>query len=444
LQAVQAYLKAVQEDMLNTVDAFRIDPADQASEGGAAPAWVKELVFRKYQVNVLVDNSKQAGAPVIVELNPSYPNLIGRIEKESQFGALSTDFTLIKAGSLHRANGGYLVLPAEDLLRTTMSWEGLKRALHSHEIAIEDLGERFGFLTTKGLRPQPIPLDVKVVLVGSLLPYEILHSYDEMFPELFKIRADFDSRMSWSAENAHASLGLIAAFCRTEQFRQLDASGAARLLEHSLRLTDDQNKLSTLFGKLTDLVREANFWAEQEGAARIGAAHIRKALDAKVERSGLLQERIRELIANGTLLIDSAGKRIGQVNGLAVIGVSDYAFGKPNRITASVGPGNGGVVDIEREVKLGGPLHSKGVLILGGYLTHAYAQDMPLSLAARLVFEQSYEGVDGDSASAAELYALLSALAQVPINQAIAVTGSVSQHGDMQAIGGVNEKIEGY
>jgi predicted ATP-dependent protease len=444
LQVVQEYLRAVQEDLLNTIDAFKLGPTEQSLEGGMATAWVKELVFRKYQVNVLVDNSKQAGAPVIVELNPSYPNLVGRIEKESQFGTLNTDFTLIKAGSLHRANGGYLVLPAEDLLRNMMSWEGLKRALHSHEIAIEDLGERLGFLTVKSLRPQPMPLDVKVVLVGSFLPYKILQTYDEMFPELFKVRADFDSRMAWSTENVQASLDLIAAFCHKEHLRQLDAPGAARLLEHSLRLTDDQNKLSTLFGVLTDLVREANFWAEQEGAALIGAAHIRKALDAKNERSSLLQERIRELIANGTLLIDSAGQRIGQINGLAVISLSDYTFGKPSRITASVGPGNGGVIDIEREVKLGGPLHSKGVLILSGYLTRTYAQDTPLSLAARLVFEQSYEGVEGDSASAAELYALLSALAQVPIKQAIAVTGSVNQHGDLQAIGGVNEKIEGY
>jgi len=261
---------------------------------------------------------------------------------------------------------------------------------------------------------------------------------------LFKIRADFDSRMPLNAENVQACLGFFAAFCSKEQLQPLDAGAAARLLEHSLRLTEDQGRLSTLFGVLADVIREANFWATQEGAAVIAAAHIRKALGAKTERSCLLQQRLEELIADGTLLIDSAGERVGQVNGLAVISSSDYAFGKPNRITASVGPGSGGVVDIEREVKLGGPIHSKGVLILSGYLTRAYAHDRPLTLAARLVFEQSYEGVEGDSASAAELYALLSALADAPIRQGVAVTGSVNQHGDIQAIGGVNEKIEGY
>ncbi|HET9222223.1 MAG TPA: ATP-binding protein, partial [Roseiflexaceae bacterium] len=444
LPQVRAYLKATQEDILTNIEPFKQGSAEPPSEGAVATPWLKDLPFRKYQVTVLVDNSKQAGAPVVVELNPSYPNLIGRIEKESQFGALSTDFTLVKAGSLHRANGGYLVLPAEDLLRNVMSWEGLKRALHSHEIAIEELGERLGFLTTKGLRPQPIPLDVKVVLVGSFLPYQLLHAYDEIFPELFKVRADFDSSMAWNEANVAACLGFMAAFCRKERLTHLDAGAAARLLEHSLRLTEDQTRLSTLFGVLADVIREANFWASQEGASVIGAMHIRKALDEKVYRSSLIQERIQELIAEGTLLIDSDGQRVGQINGLAVVSLSDYAFGKPNRITASVGSGSGGIIDIEREVKLGGPLHSKGVMILSGYLTRTYAQDKPLTLAARLVFEQSYEGVEGDSASAAELYALLSALADVPIKQGIAVTGSVNQHGDIQPIGGVNAKIEGF
>jgi predicted ATP-dependent protease len=446
LPEVLAYLKAVQEDILNNIEPFRPDPAAQAAPEGmpATSPLLKDLPFRKYQVNVLVDNSKQTGAPVVVELNPNYPNLLGRIEKESQFGTLTTDFTMIKAGSLHHANGGYLVLPAEDLLRNLMSWEGLKRALHSREILIEELGERLGFLTTKGLRPQPIPLDVKVVLVGSFLPYQLLHTYDEMFPELFKIRADFDSSMDWNDEHIQACLGFMATFCRKEALMPLDAGAAARLLEHSARVAEDQTKLTTLFGVLADVIRETNYWAAQAGAAVIDATHISKALEQKVYRASLIQERLRELIAEGTLLIDIAGEQIGQINGLAVLSLSDYAFGKPSRITASVGPGREGIIDIEREAKLGGPLHSKGVMILGGYLAHRYAQDKPLTLQARLVFEQSYDGVEGDSASAAELYALLSALAGLPIKQGIAVTGSVNQHGDVQAIGGANEKIEGF
>jgi predicted ATP-dependent protease len=271
-----------------------------------------------------------------------------------------------------------------------------------------------------------------------------LHAYDEMFPELFKIRADFDSSMDWSDEHTQACIGFMAAFCRKEALRPLDAGAAARRLEHSARVAEDQTKLTTLFGILADVIRETNYWAAQAGASVIDATHIGKALEQKVYRASLIQERIRELIAEGTLLIDIAGERIGQVNGLAVLSLSDYAFGKPSRITASVGPGREGIVDIEREIKLGGPLHSKGVMILGGYLADRYAQDKPLTLQARLVFEQSYEGVEGDSASGAELYALLSALAGLPIKQGIAGTGSVNQHGDVQAIGGVNEKIEGF
>ncbi len=446
LPQVLAYLKAVQKDILENIDTFKSGAtATPAPEGGAAlNPWLRELPFRKYQVNVLVDNSEPKGAPVVVELNPSYNNLFGRVEKEVQFGAMYTDFTMIKPGAFHRANGGYLVLPIEDLLRNLLSWDGVKRALRSGEIEIEEIGERLGFLATKSLRPQPIPLSIKVVLVGRPLLYSLLHNYDEEFPELFKVKADFDTRMECKAENIQDFLALISTFCNKEKLLHLEGSAVAKLLEQSARLVEDQEKLSTHFGALADVIREANFWARQENSTQISDKHIRQALEAKIYRSNLIAERLNEMIERGMLLIETAGQIVGQVNGLAVLNLGDYEFGKPSRITASVGPGRGGIIDIEREVELGGPLHSKGVLILSGYLVKQFAQEQPLSLSARLVFEQNYEGVEGDSASSTELYALLSALSGLPIKQGIAVTGSVNQQGEVQAIGGVNEKVEGF
>jgi lon-related putative ATP-dependent protease len=448
LPEVTEYLKAVQKDIFENIETFKGSPSPPtapAPQGFAAPTpWSQELPFRKYQINVLVDNSKQEGAPVVVELNPSYSNLFGRVEKETQFGALYTDFTMIKAGSLHQANGGYLVLPAEDVLRNFLSWDGLKRALRSREIQIEEPGERLGFVATKSVRPQPIPLDVKVVLVGSPLLYYLLHAYDEEFSELFKVKADFDTRMARDEENVQDFLAVLCTFCNKEKLKHLDAGAVAKLLEYASRLAEDQEKLSTHFGALADIVREAHFWALHEDAPYVSARHVCKALDEKVYRSNLIQERIQEMIARGTLLIETSGQVVGQVNGLSLVSLGDYFFGKPSRITASVGPGREGIIDIEREVELGGPIHSKGVLILSGYLAQQYAQDKPLTLAARLVFEQSYEGVEGDSASSAELFALLSALSGLPVKQGIAVTGSVDQPGELQAIGGVNQKIEGF
>jgi len=448
LPEVTEYLKAAQKDIFENVETFKgspSPPAVPAPQDPSAPTpWSQDLPFRKYQVNLLVDNSKQEGAPVVVELNPSYSNLFGRVEKETRFGALYTDFTMIKAGSLHQANGGYLVLRAEDLLRNLLSWDGLKRALRSRKIEIEEPGERLGFMVTKSVRPQPIPLDVKVVLIGSPLLYYLLYASDDEFSELFKVKADFDTRMARDDENIKDFLAVLSTFCHKEKLKHLDASAVAKLLEHASRLAEDQEKLSTHFGALADVIREAHFWALQEGSSHVSAAHVRKALEEKLYRSNLIQERIQEMIARGTLLIDTAGQAVGQVNGLSVLSLGDYLFGRPSRITASVGPGREGVLDIEREVELGGPIHSKGVLILSGYLAQEYAQDKPLTLAARLVFEQSYEGIEGDSASSAELFALLSALSGLPVAQGIAVTGSVNQPGELQAIGGVNQKIEGF
>ncbi|NOK59945.1 MAG: ATP-binding protein [Chloroflexi bacterium AL-W] len=444
LPEITEYFQAVRQDMLEHVDSFKDSSSPSDSEGMSTNLWPRDVLFRKYQVNVLVDHSKDEGAPVVVDLNPSYPNLFGRIEKETQFGTLTTDFTLIKGGSLHKANGGYLVLQIEDVLRSPFSWEALKRALRSHEIQIVEVGEQLGIISTKSLRPQPIALDIKIVLIGPPLLYYLLHTYDEVFPELFKIKADFDIDMAWNAENQHAFIQFARTFCQKSQLKEIDTGAIAKLLEQSARLAADQHRLSTRFGILTDIMREAHFWAAEDEASGIHATHICKAIDERTYRSGLIQQRAQDLIAQGTLLIDTMGERVGQINGLSVMGLSDYAFGRPSRITASVGPGRGDVIDIEREVQLGGPLHSKGVLILNGYLTQTYAQDQPLRLSARLVFEQNYAAVEGDSASSAELYALLSALSGVPIKQGIAVTGSVNQHGDVQAIGGINEKIEGF
>ncbi len=443
LPEVVAHLKEVQDDILEHIDLFRGQQDKQEGPGQPLP-WAEEMPFRKYEVNVLVDNSRLEGAPVIIELNPTYHDLFGRIEKEAQFGALHTDFTLIRGGSIHRANGGYLVLPVEEILRNLFVWDGLKRAVRNGEVRIEELGERMGYVATRGLQPEPIPLDVKIVLIGSPTVYHHLYQLDEDFNELFKVKADFDNRMDRTGENIQDYLASICRMCQKGELMCLDSQAAAKVIEHGSRLAEHQDKLSTQFSEISYLIREANFWARQEGADCIGAGHVQQAIEAKVYRSNLIQERIQEMIGQGTLLIDVEGEAVGQINGLAVLSLGDYAFGRPNRITASIGLGQGGIVDIEREAKLGGAIHTKGVLILSGYLIQQYAQDKPLPLSARLVFEQSYEGVEGDSASSTELYALLSALSGLPIRQGTAVTGSVNQQGQVQAIGGANEKIEGF
>ncbi len=451
------YLKSVQKDLLENITLFRtgLTPSSSAPSSSAAgqlagneaalvAPWLQELPFRKYAVNVLIDNSTQIGAPVIVEQNPTHIHLFGRVEKESQFGALYTDFTMIKAGSFHQAGGGYLVLPIEDLLREYYSWDTLKRSLRSGHASIEELSDRLGFVTTKTLRPQPIPLNVKVLLVGRPQLYQLLHAYDPDFAELFKVRVDFDTEMKVSDDNIGNVVAFLSMICQREGYLHLDALAVARLLEHAMRLADDQTKLSTHFGLLADIVREANYWTEADKATAIQVEHVRKALDQRIYRSSMIRERLQEMIARNMLMIDTDGSAIGQINGLSVINLGDYMFGQPGRITVSVEPGSKGVIDIQREVEMGGPIHSKGVMILGGYLSHQFGQERPLTLSARLVFEQNYEGIEGDSASSTELYALLSALSRTPIRQGLAVTGSVNQRGAVQVIGGVNEKIEGF
>lgn len=440
LREIDAYMTAVQNDILDNLDQF----AAEGQQPQPQFPFFREMPFRKYEVNVIVDNSRLDGAPVVIEHTPSYQNLIGKIEKEVQFGIVSTDFSMIRAGSLHKANGGYLIIPVEDLLRNPFAWEGFKTALKTGAVTIEEPGERMGLIATKGLKPEPIPLNFKAILIGTPLIYQMLLSLDPDFKELFKVKADFDVTMERTPENVKKYTAFMCTFCHKSGLKHLDRGAVAKIVEYGSRLTEDQEKLSTRFGSIADIIRESNFYATQEGSEYIMARHVNKTLEEIVYRSNLVQEKIQEYIRRGIFLIDTEGAKVGQVNGLSVISLGDFSFGRPSKVTASIGVGREGIIDIEREASMGGPIHTKGVMILGGYLSNKYAQDKPLSLAARLVFEQSYEGVEGDSASSTELYAILSALSGLPVNQALAVTGSVNQKGEVQAIGGVNEKIEGF
>ena len=445
LNQVIEYINEVEKDLIENYEQFKAETKPSSADPMAImQGMLRQQAGRKYEVNVLVDNSELKGAPVVLELNPTFNNLFGRIEKETQFGALYTDFSMIKSGSLHRANGGFLVVRIEDLLTNYQSWEGLKRILRDGKLLIEEIGERLGFVATKSIRPEPVPLDVKVVVIGEPQFYYLLLWYDLEFKELFKVKADFDTRMERSEDNIRDYASVMCRLRRDENLKHLKNNALAKIIEHSSRLAGDQEKLSTLSSEIADIVREANFWADAEESPLVEARHIQKTIEQKVYRSNLVQQRINEMIEKGMIMIDTEGEKVGQVNGLSVLDMGDFAFGKPSRITASLGVGREGVVDIEREAKLGGPIHTKGVLILNGYMTDKFVRDTPLSLSARLVFEQSYEGVEGDSASSTELYALLSRLAEAPIKQYIAVTGSVNQRGEVQAIGGLNEKVEGY
>jgi len=442
-EEVASYLEQVRVDMLDNLEQFGSESREE--RGGAGAMRRGELApFRKYEANVLVDHSGDSGAPVVTELNPTYPNLFGRIEKEPQFGTLVTDFTMIHEGALHRANGGYLVLPAVELLRDGLAWESLKRSLRNREVRVEEAAERLGYMATKSLLPEPTPLEVKVVLIGDPQLYQALYAYDPDFGELFKVKADFDVHMPHTDENVMDYAAFICALCEQENLQHLDQSAMAKVVEYGSRLASDQRKLSTRFGAVSDVIREASFYAQREAAGYVGVAHIARAIEERRYRSSQAQDQIRELIQRGTIMIDTGGEKVGQVNGLSVMSLGDVAFGQPSRITASTGLGRDGLIDIEREANLGGPIHAKGVMILSGYLAAQYAQDKPLGLSARLAFEQSYSGVEGDSASSTELYAILSSLSGLPVKQAIAVTGSVNQRGEVQAIGGVNEKVEGF
>lgn len=434
------YLSEVEEDILNNLREF----LGQQQE----PAFPMEGMDRagfldRYKVNVVVDNSKTKGAPMIEEPNPTYNNLVGRIERKAKFGVFFTNFTMIKSGSVLQANGGYLLLNALDVLRNPFSWEALKRIIKNSQVKIEDIGEIYGF-ATGGIKPEPIPVSLKVIMLGSPWLYYLLLAYDEDFREIFKVKSDFDTQTSDGPDEKMRYARFIARAVETDKLLPFGREAVAEVVDYAARLAEKKGKLSLRFSDIADLVRESSYWASRDGSRAVGRQHVEKAIDEKLYRSNLIEEKIRELIAEGTLMVDVSGSVPGQVNGLSVYDLGDFSFGKPSRITARAYLGKAGVMDIEREAKLSGRIYNKGVLILSGYLGGKYAQERPLSLSASLAFEQSYGEVDGDSASAAELIAILSAIADVPVKQGIAITGSINQKGEIQPIGGVNEKIEGF
>lgn len=441
-KAVRQYIEALLDDMANNLQIFR--PQQQPAIPGMPTLLPEADLFQPYQVNLLVDNSEQKRAPVIVEAYPTYRNLFGSIERiVDRSGVWRTDFSKIKAGSLIKANGGYLVFNLMDAIVEPGVWQALKRALKSEKLEIQTY-DPFYLFTTSGLKPEPIELNVKVVIISESYLYHLLLHYDEDMKKIFKVRADFDTSMDKNQESIQQFARFVRMKCDDEDLKPFDRDAVATLVEEAVRMTGRQEKISTSFPSITDLLREADFWARQEKQDLVREEHVQKALEARIYRSNLIEQHIQEMIDRGTLMIDVSGSAVGQVNGLAVYDLGDYLFGKPSRITASTSMGRAGIINIEREADLSGSTHNKGVLILGGYLRKKYAQDKPLTMSASIAFEQSYGGVDGDSASSTEIYALLSSLSGVPIKQNIAVTGSVNQKGEVQAIGGVNQKIEGF
>ncbi len=449
---VTAYLAAVQAHIAEHSSEFRGQaPAagedGEQAEPGQMPVWLRPRAttpYDRYRLNVMVDNSVLQGAPVVVETNPTYANLIGRMEMRPEFGTLVTDYRYIKSGALHRANGGYLLLDARVLLRQPLAWDALKQALRLQRIRIEEMAQQMGMMSTTSLSPEPIPLDIKVVLIGDPQTYYLLYAYDEQFEKLFKVRADFAEEMAWTAENEEKVVRFIRNRCAEFNLPHFDVSAVARVIEYSGRLVEDQRKLTTRFAHVADIIQEAAFWAGRAGHTPVTAEDVSRAIDERVYRSNQFEERLREMITDGALIVETSGAAVGQVNGLAVLSLGDYAFGRPSRITCRTFQGRAGVINIEREARLSGKIHDKGMLILAGFLGGRFAQNKPLSLSASIAFEQSYEGIDGDSASSTELYALLSSLAELPIQQGLAVTGSVNQLGEIQAIGGATTKIEGF
>jgi predicted ATP-dependent protease len=439
---VTQQLDALHTDLLTHLDEFRSTEAAQG-DGPALP-FVAERAYDRYRANVLVTHDSSTGAPVVFEPNPTYYNLLGRVDFKASIGAMVTDFRLIRAGALHRANGGYLILQARDVLLSPFAWDALKRALRDRELRIENLGEQFSAFPTASLRPAPVPLQVKVVLIGDVMTYMLLHRLDPDFPRLFKIKAQFGPDMPRTQDTMHAYAAFVSGQVRARELLPFRADAVARVLEHGARLAEHQDRLATCFETISNLLVEAHLRARQSGAEEVQAPHVEQALAAREHRLNFFEEQLQREIVEGTIGIDTHSEVVGQVNALSVFDLEDYAFARPTRVTARVGIGEEGVVDIQREARLSGPTHSKGVLILTGYLLEQYARKVPLALSARLSFEQTYGQVDGDSASSTELYALLSAVAGLPIRQGIAVTGSMNQRGEVQAVGGVTTKIEGF
>jgi lon-related putative ATP-dependent protease len=449
IDAIQNRLVEIREDLVQNAELFLPHSDAETNLPGLPVAEGRPIDprFNRYLVNVMVandDDGDSKGAPLICEDHPSLANLVGRVEHLSQFGALVTDFTMIRPGALHRANGGYLVMDARKILGEMFAWEALKRALRSETVTIVSAAEQLSLVSTISLEPEPIPLKAKIVLIGERILYYLLSTLDPEFLDLFKVEVDFDEELPRTEENIGLYAQLIATIVKKHELRPFDAAGTARLIDEAVRLAEDAERLTLRVGRLADLMQEADYWAGEAGRKTVTAKDVACAYQEQIKRADRIRTRSLETINRGIVLIDTEGAKVGQVNGLSVLSIGKSTFGRPSRITARVRMGTGKVIDIERETKLGGPIHSKGVLILSSYLAAKFALDVPMSLWASLVFEQSYGGVEGDSASSAELYALLSALADVPIDQSFAVTGSVNQHGEVQAIGGVNQKIEGF
>ena len=440
---VSAFLAAVQADLVRERDRLRA-PAQGQRPGGADTDQQREALLRRYQVNALITNDAGAGAPVIVETNPTYQNLLGRIEYVGQAGMVVTDHTMIRTGSLGRAHGGYLMVRMRDLLSNGAAYEGLKRALHSGELTVESLQQALGLIPTAGLRPEPMPLDVKVVIIGDASMYPYLYRLDPDFRELFKVKADFEVDFERNRENILGLSSVIHRQCDRAGLACFSDQAVARLIEHSSRQVEDQRRLSGNIGALLDLVRQADYWAAQDGTGVADLVHVERALEESEYRSSLVRDRMQQLIEEGTVFIDTAGEEVGQINALSVYNLGDLTFGRPSRITCVVSAGRGTIVNIERESDMAGRTHNKGFLILRGLLADRFGQDMAMALHASLTFEQLYNDIDGDSASSTELYALLSALAEAPIRQSVAVTGSLNQRGEVQPIGGATAKIEGF
>jgi len=443
---IAQYLAALKSYILDNLELFKGTEEPVNPTLGAPLSQVIEgrNPFLPFQVNVFVDNSEAKGPPVIIESNPNFSNMFGKIERRFLLGGYVSDHTMLKAGALSKANGGYVLISINDVLMNPGVWPALKRAIRNKEVRIEDPFEQFGAIAPQGLRPEPMPIKVKVILTGDAMLYQLLSIHDEDFWEIFKVKADFDSEIEKTKDNMIAYAAFLSGSCDECEAKHFDPSGVAKIIEYSARMVADQERLSSRFAQIKDWIQEANYWALKDNARFISARHVQKAMDERLFRHNLIDERIRDLINRGTIMIDTEGEVVGQVNGLSVYSLGDISFGKPSRITSKTFLGRGGVINIERESQLSGPIHNKGVMILSGYLGWKYAQDKPLSLSASLCFEQSYQGVEGDSASSAELYAILSSLSEIPIRQNIAVTGSVNQKGEIQPIGGVNQKIEGF
>lgn len=439
------YLDSLSQDIIEKVDLFKNDePKKQANPFFALQGRNNEAFFARYRVNLFVDNSDKNYAPVVFETNPTYTNLLGSIEFENEMGFLKTSFDKVSAGSLHAANGGYLVLQVKDLMENIYAYKGMMRALMNEEIKVETIQATMGYPMTTGMKPEPIPLNVKVIIVGDPYTYSILYAYDEQFSKLFKLRADFDVEMKRTPDNVEKMAKFIASHANNVGLMHFDKEAVCKVVEYSSRIAEDKDKLTSQFNRLVDVLYEADSWATSHGSDLVRKEHVSKAIDQKTNRNNMYEEKILELFKDETYLLDVDGEKIGEINGLAVVSTGEYSFGKPSKITVSTYSGRSGLINIEREARTSGKIHDKGVMIIHGYMGYKYAQDKPLALSASIVFEQLYSGIDGDSASSTELYAILSSLSEVPIKQGIAVTGSVNQRGMIQPIGGVNEKVEGY